>query len=178
MTLKSVLTLMLLCLAAPLAAQIIPKDATEPVEVHQPRGDFAKKLHGTVMPTGKGWKATMDPARRLQLMLPDKWKVTTSQEAEAVILAEVPGPSKETGAQFTVSLFAPRDADIFEIDEVFALNYVNEVAKDPQAKRLKFQATDAGHVLMRGMKFALAGGTMVQETRVPGKGKRDKVATL
>jgi hypothetical protein len=28
------------------------------------------------------------------------------------------------------------------------------------------------------MKFALAGGTMVQETRVPGKGKRDKVATL
>ena len=171
------LTLTVLCAVAPVAAQIIPSNAKEPVEVHQAHGDFAKKLNGAVMPIGKGWKAAMDPAKRLQLMLPEKWKVTTSPEPEAIITAEAPG-TKDSPAQLTVSFFAPRDADPFEIDEAFAVNYVNEMAKEPQAKRLKFEPTDSGHVLMRGMKFALAGGTMVLETRVPGKGKQKVAQTI
>jgi hypothetical protein len=175
---RQILTLTLLCVVTPGAAQIIPKNATEPVEVHQASGEFAKKLNGIVMPTGKGWKAAMDPARRLQLMVPDKWKVTTSPEAEAVITAEVPAATKDTTVQLTVSLFAPRDADPFEIDEAFAVNYVKEVANDPQARRLKFQPTDSGHVLMRGLKFALAGGTMTLEKRGAGKGKPKVTQTI
>lgn len=164
----------LLILSLPAYAQILPKDAAEPVEVHKARGEFAQKLNGLVMPTGKGWKAVMDPARRLQLMLPEKWKVTTSEEAEAVIVA-VPGDApKDTPAQLTVSFLAPRDADPFDIDENFALNYADSLAADPQFKRLQYQPTDSGHVLMRGMKFALAGGKVAIESRAPSKKKGER----
>ena len=43
--------------------------ATTPVRVYSVRGEFAKKLDGAVMPTGKGWKAVTDREKRLQLMI-------------------------------------------------------------------------------------------------------------
>lgn len=171
MYLKTAALLALLCTVAPAVGQIIPKDAGEPAEVHKARGDFAKKLQGGVMPKGKGWKPVLDSARRFQLMLPEKWKVTTAAEGEAVILAVPPATGKEATAQLLVSVIAPRDADPLEIDENFALNYADSLAEDPQFKRLKYQPTDSGHLLMRGMKFAVAGGKMILES---GSGKRPK----
>jgi len=164
----------LLLLALPAYAQIVPKDAAEPIEIHKARGEFAKKLNGNVMPTGKGWKAVMDPARRLQLMLPEKWRVTTTDQAESVILANPADAPKEGGPQLTVSLLAPRDADPFDIDETFALNYADSLAEDPQFKRLRYEPTDSGHVLMRGLKFALAGGKVSVDGRAPSKKKGEK----
>jgi len=174
MTRNSLALLALLVLSIPASAQIVPKDAAEPVEIHKARGEFAQKLNGSVMPIGKGWKAVMDPGRRLQLMLPDKWKTTTSDQPESVITA-IPGDAaKENPPQLTVSLLAPRDADPFDIDETFALNYADSLADDPQFKRLHYQPTDSGHVLMRGMKFALAGGKVLVDSRAPSKKKGEK----
>lgn len=171
---NSLALLGLLICTVPAAAQIVPKDAAEPVEVHKARGEFAQKLNGTVMPTGKGWKAVMDPGKRLQLMLPEKWKVATSEQPEAVIAA-IPGDaSKDAPPQLTVSFLAPRDADPFDIDETFALNYADSLAADPQFKRLKYEPTDSGHVLIRGLKFALAGGKVALDGRAPSKKKGER----
>lgn len=171
---KSLALLGLLALSLPAAAQIVPKDAAEPVEVNKPRGEFARKLNGSVMPVGKGWKGVMDTGRHLQLSFPEKWKVTLSPEPESVIIA-IPGDApKETPPQLTVSLLAPRDADPFDIDETFALNYADSLASDPQFKRLQYEPTDSGHVLMRGMKFALAGGKVALSSRAPSKKKGEK----
>lgn len=171
---KPLALLGLMILSLPAYAQIVPKDAAEPVEVNKARGAFAQKLNGSVMPTGKGWRGVMDTGRHLQLSFPEKWKVTTSEEAEAVITA-IPGDApKESPPQLTVSLLAPRDADPFDIDEVFALNYADSLAADPQFKKLQYAPTDSGHVLMRGMKFALAGGTVSLSSRAPSKKKGEK----
>jgi hypothetical protein len=164
----------LLLVALPAYAQIVPKDAAEPIEIHKARGAFAQKLNGGVMPTGKSWKAVMDPARRLQLMFPEKWKVTTTDQAESVIIANPADAPKEGGPVLTVSLLAPRDADPFDIDETFALNYADSLAEDPQFKRLHYEPTDSGHVLMRGLKFALAGGKVSIDGRAPSKKKGEK----
>ena len=75
----------------------------EPVEVNKPRGEFAKKLHGQVMPKGKGWKPVMDLDRKLQIMLPDKWKATVTRDAEAAIVA-VPGGDKPAGCGVGLAL--------------------------------------------------------------------------
>jgi hypothetical protein len=175
MTWKPILGIALLSLAVPSLGQIIPNDAQEPVEVNKARGEFARKLHGQVMPKGKGWKPVMDLDRKLQIMLPEKWKATVTRDAEAAIVA-VPGGDKEPTAQFRLSILAPRDADPFDIDEEFALKYADDLKDDPQFRKLKYQPTDSGHVLMRGMKFALAGGTLTVDSEVPGKGKRQKVS--
>jgi len=172
MSWKSVVGLTLLALSVPALGQIIPKDAAEPAEVHKPRGEFAKKLHGGVMPSGKGWKAIMDADRRLQIMLPDKWKASAVNDGDAAIVAFPPSAGKEPTSQFMLTILAPRDADPFDIDEAFALNYADSLAAEPQFKRLKYQPTDSGHVLYRGMKFALAGGRMALESKVATKGKK------
>lgn len=176
MSWKSLVGFAMLALSVPALGQIIPKDAAEPAEIHKPRGEFAKKLQGGLMPTGKGWKAIMDADRRVQIMLPDKWKATAANEAETAIVAIPPSAGKEPTAQFTLSILAPRDADPFDIDEAFALSYADSLAEEPQFKRLKYQPTDSGHVLMRGMKLALAGGRMELDTNVSTKGKREKLS--
>jgi hypothetical protein len=97
-------------------------------------------------------------------------------DVEAAILAVPPSSGKEPSAQLTVSILAPRDADPFDIDEIFAVNYAKSLAEDPQFQKLKYEPTDSGHVLMRGMKFALAGGKMVMNSTILENGKRRKIS--
>ncbi len=158
-----------IAMLAPIAvdAQIIPKNSSEPVEVVKGKGEFAKKLTGVTMPVGKGWKPAMDAERRLQLMLPDKWKVTAAANGEAVLVATPPGHEKDARAMLMVVVQTPKNDDPLEIDEQFALNYADDQAEDPQAKRLDFKTTDSGLVVMRGMKFALGGWSMVNEKKEP-----------
>jgi hypothetical protein len=148
------------CAAVPAFAQIIPKDAKEPVEVKKPRGEFAKKLHGVVFPSGKGWKAVMDPQRRYQIMLPDTWKVDTTGGADELSAL----PPNDKSAKLMVFIVVPRDADPLEIEDDFAAGYADALAQDPAFSRLKFQPTDSGLVIARGLRFALGGGTMVRSS--------------
>jgi hypothetical protein len=152
--------MVVLALAAvlPASAQIVGKDAVEPVQVIKGKGDFAAKLNGAVMPTGKGWKGVMDAQRRVQIMLPDRWKAETQPGDEAIIRATPPGSEKQPSAVLLVVLASPGDTDPLQIEEQWALNYADALAED--YKRLQFKPTDSGYVIARGMKFALAGGTM------------------
>jgi hypothetical protein len=166
------LPLALTCLGVPTAmvmpptwAQIIPKDAAVPVEVRKPHGDFAKRLNGAVMPTGGGWKAVTDTDKRLQLMIPDKWRVDPEVDGDTVIHAYPPGNEKAPRAQLLVVFTSPRDADPLDMDEEFASQYAQEMADLPELKKAQFTATDSGYVLARDLKFALAGGTLVKTTR-------------
>lgn len=156
---RAFLALGLSSLCLPALGQIFPNNAKEPVEVVKPRGAFAQKLHGTVMPAGKGWKPAMDAERMLQIMLPAKWKV--QPDPEAALRAVPPGHEKDPRAVLTVFFKIPSDADPLEVDEKFALGYVDAVVEEePALKQLQFKATDAGYVVARGQKFALAGGTL------------------
>jgi hypothetical protein len=58
-------------------------------------------------------------------------------------------------------LTEPRDADPLEVEQPFAVSYAGELARDPALAQFQFKPTDSGFVIARGMKFALAGGTMV-----------------
>lgn len=147
--------------AAPAAAQIIPKDAAIPVQVLKGTGEFSAKLNGAVMPTGHGWKGVMDKDRRLQLMVPDKWKVETRVEEDTTLHITPPGQGKDAKAVLLVVISAPRDADPLEMEAPIAEEYAAELAKHPDLARQHYQPTDSGFVLERGMKFALAGGTMI-----------------
>jgi len=140
--------------------QIVPKDAAVPVQVIKGKGEFAKRLQGQVMPTGKGWKGVTDRETRLQLMLPDKWKVNDFPNGDIVFTATPPGSGKATEGVLMVLLSAPRDADPFEVSEELALSHADELEKTPMFQKLGFKATDAGYVVARGLKLALAGGTM------------------
>lgn len=155
--------------AAPLAvrAQIVPKDHAEPVQVVKAKGEFAKKLAGITMPTGKGWHGTMDAEKRIQLMIPEKWKITAAPGGEAAIVATPPGHDKDARAMLLVIFQTPKNDDPLEIDEQFAESYAESQEEDPQAKRMQFKATDSALVLMRGMKFALGGWSMVNEKKEP-----------
>jgi hypothetical protein len=147
--------------ALPAAAQLVPNDAKEPVEVIKPRGEFAAKLNGAVMPVGKGWKVVGDRERLFQLTVPDKWKVLPDPEGEAVLRVAPPTKEKEPRAALTVYFKTPSDADPLAVDEEFALSYVDEVTEmEPALKQLQFKPTDAGFVIARGQRFALAGGTL------------------
>lgn len=166
------------CMALPLAthiapvwAQIIPLNAKVPVEVRKPRGEFAKRLNGVVMPTGDGWKAVADKEQHLQMMLPDKWRLDPEVEGDTVIHAYPPGNEKTPRAQLMVTLTVPRDADPLVIDEDFATHYADELADLPDLKKVQFTATDSGYVVVRDLKFALAGGTLMKRT---GKNKQEK----
>lgn len=166
---KNVLALLLLpaaILAAPALCQIIPKDAATPVEVIKGRGDLAQKLQGTVMPTGKGWKGAMDAQRRLQIMVPDKWKVETPALGDAVIRA-VPSGEKDPSTVLLVMVSAPRDADPIDVDQEFATNYADDLAQEPAYKKLHLTTTDSGLILNRGMKFALGAWTMPTGSKEP-----------
>ena len=169
MKLNPIAAVSLLAVAAPLAvrAQIVPRDHAEPVQVVKGKGDFAKKLTGITMPTGKGWRSAMDAEKRLQLMLPDKWKVTAAPDGEAAIVATPPGHDKDAHAVLMVVFQTPKNDDPLEIDEEFAKSYAESQEADPQAKRLQFKTVDSGLVVMRGMKFALGGWTMVNEKKEP-----------
>jgi hypothetical protein len=147
------------CALMPALGQIIPRDAAVPVEVRHAKGEFAKRMHGAVMPTGKGWKAATDGEKRVQIMVPSNWKVDPAPE-EAIIRAVPPGHEKDPKAVLLVLFNIPRDADPLEVDEEFAQGYVEDLAEDPMLKKVQFKATDSGYVLARGQKFALAGGTM------------------
>lgn len=149
---------------APFAAMgdVPPRDAAVPVQVVKGRGEFAKKLNGAVMPTGKGWRSAADLQKRVQLMVPDKWKVDTTVEGPAIfkVMPPLEGKAKTPTAILMVLYTTPRDADPLEVEEPFAVSYADELAKDPALVKLNFKASDAGLVIARGMKFALAGGTM------------------
>jgi hypothetical protein len=147
-------------LVAPVWGQAPPPEANAPVQVIKGRGEFAKKLNGSVMPSGKGWKSVADRDKRLQIMIPEKWKVDNSALGDTVIRAMPPGNETDVKAALLVMIAVPRDADPFEIDEAMAATYADSLARDPSLARHQFQATDGGYVLARNMKFALAGGTM------------------
>jgi hypothetical protein len=166
MKLGQALAAALLCAGLPALGQIIPRNASEPVQVQKGRGEFARKLSGAVMPTGKGWKAATDRDKLVQLMLPEKWKVDPDPDGEAIIRALPPGHEKKPKAVLMVILRAPADQDPLEVEERSAIGYADDLAEDPALKRLRFKPTDAGFVLARGLKFALAGGTMVQEKEI------------
>jgi hypothetical protein len=166
MNIRSLPALLVLCaVAAPGFGQIIPKNAADPLKVSQLKGDFAKKLDGAVMPTGKGWKAVTDSKKRLQLMVPDNWKVVPDPEQEAVLRLVPPGNEKEVKAALSVALAAPRDSDPLEVDEMLASSFADDLATIPEYRRSQYAPTDSGFVTGRGMKFALAGGTMVDRSK-------------
>lgn len=150
-----------LLVALPLQAQIIPPDAKVPVEVIKGSGEFAAKLNGVKFPTGKSWKAASDRESRLQLMIPSSWKVDNFPDEDIILKAFPGGSDKEPKAILQVMLYAPRDDDPLEVTEKYATTYAEELAKDKQLSKLQFKPTDSGYVLIRGMKFALAGGTLV-----------------
>lgn len=173
-----VLPLALTCLALPVAgrltpawAQIVPQNAKVPVEVRKPHGDFAKQLNGAVMPTGGGWKAVTDAEKRLQLMIPDKWRLDPEPDGDTVIHAFPPGHEKDPRAQLLVTLTVPRDADPLDIDEEFAAHFAAELAELPELKKVQFTPTDSGFVMARDLRFALAGGTLMKST---SKNKKEK----
>ncbi len=149
---------------APLAApgQIIPKDAASPILVIKGKGEFAAKLNASVMPTGKGWKAATDPGRRFQIMVPEKWKVEELAEGDIRMRVTPPGNAKQTPAQLQVVWADPSDKDPLEVDEEYALAFAEDLSKDPALARRQFKVSDSGYVLARGLKFALAGGTLTQ----------------
>ena len=157
---KQILAAGALCLCAPVLGQIIPKDAAVPVEVRKAKGDFAKKLNGATMPTGKGWKAAVDAEKWLQVMVPESWTVNTVPDGATRIRVTPPGSDTKIKAELLVNLSFPRDMDPLEVDEAFALSYAESLPTNPDLKRVEFKTTDAGYVVARGMKFALAGGTM------------------
>ena len=146
--------------ALPALAQILPPNAKEPVEVRQPTGEFAKKLHGQVMPIGRGWKAVTDREKRFQIMIPGKWKVEEDASGETALRVVPPSQGKVRSAVLVVTLTPPKDDDPLEVQEKFALSYAGELAEEPQLKQYQFKPTDSGFVVARGMKFALAGGSM------------------
>jgi hypothetical protein len=146
-------------------AQILPNDADNPVRVVKGRGDFAQKLNGVKMPAGKDWKPVMDTEKRLQILVPRRWKAQASAKDEAIIRATPPGDEKKPEGVLLVLISTPRDTDPLEIDETFALSYADDVAQEPALKQLQFKTTDAGYVIARGMRFALAGGTMVGDKK-------------
>jgi hypothetical protein len=151
----------LACAALPARSQIVPRDAGGPVKVVRGRGDFAKKLDGVVMPIGKGWKPAADAEQRLQVMLPEKWKVAPDANRDAIIRAVPPGAADDTAAVLMVMIAAPRDTDPLQVDEEIAVTFADDLAASPQLAKLQFKATDSGLVVARGMNFALAGGTML-----------------
>jgi hypothetical protein len=161
MKLKHTLALGALCASLPAFGQIIPKDAAVPVQVTKPKGAFAKKLDGAVMPTGKGWKAVTDGQKRLQIMVPESWKVDAAPDGEIILSARPPGNEKEQKVVLMVVLGVPSDSDPLEVTEEFAQEYAGDLADLPALKKAEFSLTDGGFVVARGLKFALAGGTMV-----------------
>ncbi len=149
----------LICVGSPALGQIVPKDAASPAEVKQARGEFAARLNGITFPTGKGWKAVMDQHRLFQLMLPEKWKVTSAaDDREAALKATPPGADR---AVLMVIVSAPRDTDPLEVSADFAREYAETLAEEKELVRRQFKSTDGGLVSLRGMNFALAGGTML-----------------
>ena len=159
------LAVLLLSAALPALAQIIPKDAAEPVEVRKPKGEFAKKLHGALMPKGSGWKAATDRESLVQIMVPESWQIDPRPEGEAIIHVTPPASGGDPRAVLLVTFGTPRDADPLQVDEEFAASYADELTAEPELKRLDFKPTDSGFVVMRGLKFALAGGTMTSGTK-------------
>lgn len=147
-------------LILPGQAQILPADAKSPVQVTRAKGDFAKQLNGAVMPTGKGWKAASDHEKRVQIMVPDRWKVDDFPDGEQILKVVPPGQGSAPKTMLHVTLTAPRDADPLEVEEGFAATYADDLAGEPSLSRFQFRPTDAGFVSARGMKFALAGGTL------------------
>jgi hypothetical protein len=158
MRLQRAIVVAALALAGAASAQILPKDAATPVEVRGGKGEFARRLNGAVMGMGKGWKAVLDPQKRVQIMVPDAWKPEAGESDEVVRV--LPPGGKDAKAVLLVILSEPRDADPLEIKEDWAVAYADALADEPMLKKLKFQPTDAGFVLARGLKFALAGGTV------------------
>ncbi len=148
------------------AAQIIPPEAGTPVLVLKSRGPFAARMSGALMPTGKGWKAAGDQARRFQIMLPERWKTDNFPDGEIRLRATPPGADKDAGPHLTVQMTEPADSDPLEVDEEYAMSFADELAKQKPLARLGFKATDAAYLAVRGMKFALAGGQLT----LPKKG--------
>lgn len=143
------------------------------MEVVNARGEFAKRLHGATAPTGPGWRTVMDSGRRLQLQLPENWKVELGGDTDQVIRAVPPAGTtagrtgREAGAraQLLVVLTRPRDADPLAVDEALARDFADAVAEEPVLKKLQFRVTDSGLARLGDMSFALAGGTFVRSDR-------------
>jgi len=167
-------------LLAPLAAlgQVVTPDPTKPVQVLKLKGDFAKKLDGAVMPSGKGWKAVTDKEKQLQIMVPSGWKVDPTAEGDTILRLVPPGDEKKPKAVLEVNFTAPRDADLLEVDEELALSLADDLTETARQAQAQFTPLDSGYMLARGMKFALAGGTMVfvkQNTELKKKTFRREV---
>lgn len=151
------LALLLPCLLVAGEARSQGASKPTPVEVKKARGDFAKALQGVLPPEGKGWKPVLDSGKRMRLMLPEGWKWDLSRDGETILRAQPPSGT----AVLLVTFTEPGPADPLRVDEKFAEHYAAEVADDPLLKKRKFQPTDSGYVLNQGLRFALAGGTMV-----------------
>ncbi len=131
------------------------------VEVVQPKGEFARKLHGLQVPAaGKGWKTVTDRTKQVQFLVPEKWKVDAAPENGLNVMALPPGSEKEVKAAFIAYVRAPADGEPLGVDETLAENYVYAEAERPELKKYDFKATDSGMVVLRDQRYALAGGTM------------------
>lgn len=130
------------------------------VEVVQPKGEFARKLHGLQVPAGKGWKTVTDRGKQVQFLVPEKWKVDPAPENGLTVMAVPPGSEREVKAAFIAYVRAPADGEPLGVDEGLAGNYVYAEAERPELKKFDFKPTDSGMVVLRDQRYALAGGTM------------------
>lgn len=153
--------------------------ATPPVEVVQGKGSFARKLAAAQIPAGKGWKLTLDREKRLQVMIPDKWKVDLAPENELSLMALPPGSEKQAKAAFIAYVRPPADDEPVEVDEDLATTYVYQEAAKPEFKKVDFTPTDSGLVILRDQRYALAGGTMKENlSKKKGSAQIRKVELL
>ncbi|MBM3458663.1 MAG: hypothetical protein FJX77_09055 [Armatimonadetes bacterium] len=183
-TRRALLAVTSAALTVPALGQILPRDAATPLEVRRPEGEFAKRLHGLTMPTGKGWRAVMDKERLVQVFVPDRWKQVADPDGDSILKFVPPGQEKRAEAVFMVILTRPRDTDPLDVDEEFGSSYAEALAQQEEFKKLKFEVTDSGFVLARGMRFALAGGKMSPPRRKPIRQQQliyiaeDRIVTL
>lgn len=153
--------------------------AAAQVEVVQGKGSFARKLAAAQIPAGKGWKLTMDREKRLQIMIPDKWKVDPAPENELSLMALPPGSEKQAKAAFIAYVRSPADDEPVEVDEELATTYVYTEAAKPEFKKVDFTPTDSGLVILRDQRYALAGGTMKENlSKKKGSAQIRKVELL
>lgn len=166
----------------PVRSQVgrIKPTASPQVEVVQGKGSFAKKLAAAQIPApGKGWKLTLDREKRLQVMIPDKWKVDQAPENELSLMAVPPGSEKQAKAAFIAYVRPPADDEPVEVDEDLATTYVYNEAAKPEFKKVDFTPTDSGLVILRDQRYALAGGTMKENlSKKKGSAQIRKVELL
>lgn len=140
-------------------------------EVLRGQGAFARKLAGLEPPKGKGWKPVRDRQGRVELLIPEKWKVKQGGDEEWDLVATPPGGDREVTGALVLHVRAPADDEPLEVDEDFAATYAEAQGENPAFKKLDYRVVDSGLVVLNGQRFALAGCTMKE---MPSK-KRSEV---